>query len=118
MKLLQQHTLRKYHELVGNWILYDDNACLHVVISSQQYHSICNIKIIPHPPYSPGLVPCDFWLFPMLKEKLCGRKFNIDSEIISAVQGSLKQLPEKGLLVLKIGLNDEIVAAYHLKEGT
>ena len=22
------------------------------------------IKIVPHPPYSPGLAPCDFWLFP------------------------------------------------------
>ena len=25
------------------------------------------IKTIPHPPYSPDLVPCDFWLFPKLR---------------------------------------------------
>ena len=25
------------------------------------------IKIVPHPPYSPGLAPCDFWLFPKLR---------------------------------------------------
>ena len=24
------------------------------------------IKTVPHPPYSPDLVPCDFWLFPQL----------------------------------------------------
>ena len=22
------------------------------------------IKTVPHPPYSPELAPCDFWLFP------------------------------------------------------
>ena len=26
------------------------------------------IKIVPHPPYSPDLAPCDFWLFPKLRD--------------------------------------------------
>ena len=26
-----------------------------------------SIKIVCHPPYSPDLVPCDFWLFPKLR---------------------------------------------------
>ena len=25
-----------------------------------------DIKTVPHPPYSPDLAPCDFWLFPKL----------------------------------------------------
>ena len=25
------------------------------------------IKAVPHPPYSPDLAPCDFWLFPKLR---------------------------------------------------
>ena len=25
------------------------------------------IKTVPHPPYSPDLAPCDFWLFPQLR---------------------------------------------------
>ena len=32
-------------------------------------------KIVPHPPYSPDMSPCDFWMFPRLKEKLRGRRF-------------------------------------------
>ena len=28
------------------------------------------IKTVPQPTLSPDLVPCDFWLFPKLKEKL------------------------------------------------
>ena len=31
-----------------------------------------DIKTVHHPPYSPDLAPCDFWLFPKLKEKLRG----------------------------------------------
>ena len=33
------------------------------------------IKTVPHPPYSPDLAPCDFWLFPKLKEKLRGCRY-------------------------------------------
>ena len=25
------------------------------------------IKTVPHPPYSPDVGPCDFWLFPKLR---------------------------------------------------
>ena len=42
-----------------------------------------------------GPAPCDFCLFPILKKKLCGRRFNAGTEVISAVKGSLKQLLEK-----------------------
>ena len=26
------------------------------------------IKTVPHPPYCPDLAPCDFWLFPKLRD--------------------------------------------------
>ena len=28
------------------------------------------IKIVPQPPHSPDLAPCDFWLFPKLRDCL------------------------------------------------
>ena len=44
--------------------------------------SILNgIKTIPHPPYSPDLAPCDFWLFP----KLRGCRYETTVEIKEAV---------------------------------
>ena len=33
-----------------------------------------NIRVLAQPPYSPHLAPCDFWLLPLIKEKLAGRK--------------------------------------------
>ena len=35
------------------------------------------------PPYSPDLVPCDFWLFPTLKVHLRGLRFNMDDEVLN-----------------------------------
>jgi hypothetical protein len=37
--------------------------------------------IVPHPPYSSQLAPCDFALFPKFKMKLKGRRFETVSDI-------------------------------------
>jgi len=32
-------------------------------------------KLAPHPPYSPDLAPCDFFLFPRMKGQKKGKRF-------------------------------------------
>jgi hypothetical protein len=49
--------------------------------------------IIPHPPYSPDLAPCDFALFPKLKMKLKGR-FETLSDIQRELQVVLDSIKE------------------------
>ena len=48
------------------------------------------IKTVPHPPNSPDLAPCDFWLFPKLRgcryETIEGMK-----EAVTKVIGTLTQ---------------------------
>jgi hypothetical protein len=39
-----------------------------------------NMVIVPHPPYSPDLAPCDFALFAKLKMKLKGQHFETVSK--------------------------------------
>ena len=39
------------------------------------------IKTVPYPPYSPDLVPCDFWFFP----KLTGCRYERIEEMKEAV---------------------------------
>jgi histone-lysine N-methyltransferase SETMAR len=34
-----------------------------------------NIPVLEHPPYSPDLAPCDFYLFPKVKSALKGTRF-------------------------------------------
>ena len=43
------------------------------------------IKTVPHRPYSPDLAPCDFWLFPKLKENLRGCRYETIEEMKEAV---------------------------------
>ena len=43
------------------------------------------VKTVPHPPYSPDLAPCDFWLFPKLKENLRGYRYETIEEMREAV---------------------------------
>jgi len=37
--------------------------------------------LIPHPPYSPDLVPCDFLLFSCMKGQMKGKRFADVSEV-------------------------------------
>ena len=39
------------------------------------------MKVIPHPPYSPDLAPCDFFLFPRMKCQMKGKRFADVSEV-------------------------------------
>jgi hypothetical protein len=39
------------------------------------------MSVIPHPPDSLDLAPCDFFLFPKMKLKLKGRRFDSIEEI-------------------------------------
>jgi hypothetical protein len=47
------------------------------------------MALIPHPSYSPDLAPCDFFLFPKIKLKLKGRRFDTTEEIQAESQRML-----------------------------
>jgi hypothetical protein len=53
-----------------------------------------NIPILPHPPYSPDLAPCDFYLFSKLKLKLKGHNFRMMENIQKVVTDELHTLTE------------------------
>jgi histone-lysine N-methyltransferase SETMAR len=50
--------------------------------------------IVPHPPYSLDLAPCDIALFPKLKMKLKGRRFETVSDIQRESQAVLDSIKE------------------------
>jgi hypothetical protein len=56
-----------------------------------------NMVIVPHLPYSPDLAPCDFALFPKLKMKLKGRRFETVSDIQRESQAALDSIMENDL---------------------
>ena len=82
---------------VQTWLLHHDNAPSHTSVLTQQFLVKNKIAIIPHPPYSPDLAPCDFFLFPKMILKLKGRRFDTIEEIQAESQRMLDTLIEKDL---------------------
>ena len=60
---------------LGQWHFQQNNVLVHNSILVTDYLTKMGIKTIPHPPYSPDHTPCDFCLFPKLKEKLRGCRY-------------------------------------------
>ena len=56
------------------------------------------VKVLNHPPYSPDLSPCDFFLFPRLKKMLSGNKYTSRSSLGSAIYQCLQQIPKEDYL--------------------
>lgn len=54
-------------------------------------------ELLTHPPYSPDLSPCDYHLFPKMKEPIRGVRFETVDEITGAVLEQLKTLQKNGL---------------------
>ncbi|GFV90585.1 uncharacterized protein TNCV_2223011 [Trichonephila clavipes] len=65
----------------------------HTAISVNHFLASKNIHVAPQPPYSPDLSPCDFFLFPKLKNHLKGHHFGTLENIQTAVTDQLKAIP-------------------------
>jgi len=50
--------------------------------------------MMPQPPYSPDMAPCDFFLFPKIKITLKGRRFTSIDDIKSASLKDLQAIPK------------------------
>ena len=53
------------------------------------------IKTLPQPPYNPDLAPCDFCLFPKLKENLIGCRYETIEEMKEAVTKVIDTLTQE-----------------------
>jgi len=66
---LRECVRRKRPELWRNrWILHQDNNPAHNALSVKQFLANKNITVLEHPPYSPDLAPCDFYLIPKINQ--------------------------------------------------
>ncbi|XP_054711202.1 replication initiator 1-like [Uloborus diversus] len=64
---IDKESVRQIHESF--------NAPAHNALSVKKFLANHNIPILDHPPYSPDLAPCDFFLFPKVKSALKGTRF-------------------------------------------
>jgi hypothetical protein len=74
--------------------VHHDNTLAHTSLKTIESVTNNNMVIVPHPPYSPDLVACDFALFPKLIVKLKGRRFETVSDIHKKSQAVLDSVKE------------------------
>jgi transposase len=74
-------------------MLHHDNAPCHTAVSINDFWKKKSIPVVPQPPYSPDISPCDFFLFPWLKNHLKGRHFGTLDNIQKSVTDELKGIP-------------------------
>lgn len=99
----------------NSWFLHYDNAPSHIALVLRDHFAKNSTHIVPQPPYSPDLAPCDFWLFAKLKRPLRGHRFESIEEIQAESKKELKAIPEIEFnKVLMIGKNVGISVLYRL----
>ena len=76
----------------GQWHFQQDNTPIHNSILVTDYLTKMGIETVPHPPYSPDLAPCDFCLFPKLKENLTSCRYETIEEMKEAVMKVIETL--------------------------
>ena len=77
------------------WHFHQGNAPAHNSILVTDYLTKMGIKTVPHRPYSPDLAPCDFGLFPKLKEKHRGSRYETIVEMKEAVRKVIDMLTQE-----------------------
>lgn len=94
LRRLRESIRRKRPELWRNqsWILHHDNAPAHTSLLVAEYLNKNSVLVLPQPPYSPDLAPCDFFLFPRLKKNLKGKRFDTIEEIQENSQKELQSI--------------------------
>lgn len=81
----------------SGYILHQDNAPVHTSRQVKAVIQTLGCENLPHPPYSPDLAICDFWLFPTLKDMLRGKRHESREELGVAVTKALRVMSRDGL---------------------
>ena len=76
-------------------MLHHDNAAPHKAGVVKEYLKKERVEVLPHPPYSPDLAPCDFFLFPRIKKELKGKRFDKAPHLARAVQAVVDAIPKE-----------------------
>jgi histone-lysine N-methyltransferase SETMAR len=102
----------------GTWLLHHDNTPCHAALSVREFLAKHSIPVVPHPPYSPDLAPCDFFLFPRLKSTLKGKRFQDVTEIQLNTARQLQAIPKQAYQTCIESGTITGIAAYNLEGRT
>ena len=83
---------KKRAPLLPTMLFHHDNKPSHQASTTRETIDRWSIEVLGHPPFSPDLAPCDFFLFLTLKKILGGRQFDYVADLQRAVQSAITSL--------------------------
>jgi len=92
LERLRNRVVRVRREIANTWFLHHDNAPSHTSFAVREFLAPHNITTLPHPPYSPDLAPCDFFLFPKIKTHPKGHHFGTAENVQAAATRALNNI--------------------------
>ena len=98
LERLRNRVRRVRGEIADKWFLHHDNAPSHTSFAVREFLAQNKITTLPHPPYSPDLAPCDFFLFPKLKTHLKGHHFGTVENVQAAATRALNNISSEDFL--------------------
>jgi len=91
--------MRKRPHLAKKKVLFHhDNAPAHSSSIATAKLVELHYELLPHPPYSPDLAPCDFFLFPNIKKWLGGKRFTSNEEVIDQTEAYVEEFDKSYFL--------------------
>ena len=102
----QHYKERRPRTICKGLRILHDNARPHKTRLVKDTLESLGIVELQHPPHSPDLSPCDFWLFNNLKSHLSGRDFETNHQLGSAIFQYLKAISK-----------EEYKKTFHLNKG-
>ncbi|UYV70546.1 K02A2.6-like [Cordylochernes scorpioides] len=100
LRRLKRRIARVRTDIKDTVNLHHDNATSHTAFIITNFLARSNTSVIPHPPYSPDLAPCDFFLFPRLKREMKGKHWETVENIQHHVTTFLRSIPVEEFQVL------------------
>ncbi|KAK3796696.1 hypothetical protein RRG08_037462 [Elysia crispata] len=85
-KLRPANRKKRLGLLESGILFHHDNAPVHTARAVTDVLAGYKWELLEHPRYSPDFAPCDFHLFPKMKEHLRGQRFETEEDIIQATK--------------------------------
>ena len=97
LRSLMRSVRKKRRELweTRSWLLYHDIVPAHSALEIREFLAKNNTAVLEQPLYFPDLAPCDFFLFPKLKEVIKSTRFQDSEAIKTAVTREFRAIPEE-----------------------
>ncbi|KAG5338239.1 MOS1T transposase, partial [Acromyrmex charruanus] len=78
--------------------IFTNDLGMHTSLLVREFLAKNNTLMMPQPPYSPDLAPCDFFLFPKLKRPMKGQRYATIEEIKTASKEELNKITKNDFL--------------------